>query len=392
MNGPRIQSNPLRTSLTALIAGALVLGAVARRASAQAASQAPPEPAGQATQEKPAPGEKFPTLTSNVDEVSLDLVIHNKSYEPVLNLKPEDLVVLDDGKRVKLTGLHLVSADSPNAPPHMVTLVFDSFRGPIAKSAHTMADRVLAARPTQGFSFAVMDFTNRLRLVQGFTSDRATVENAVQVETDSNAIEMATTLSQSIDVAIDKKADAARNTAVAKAEKDLIAIAQTGADTSGRHVDFTERARAQALLRALQDTPEIAQKQKAWLNLAGLMALARAQQRMTDRRAIIYFTINRMMDPASERMLKTIADVATEAGVSLYTVDLDATPHNRPSDGPNARFNGVGQTGTPAQESSLPIQGEAPPPPAAPIGPARRVRSLRPEPRPSGPGGRTWQS
>src|SRR6185437_2106569 len=98
---------------------------------------------------------------------------------------------------------------------------------------------------------------------------------------------------------------------------------------------------------------------------------------MTERRAIIYFTINRMMDPASERMLKTIADAATEAGVSLYTVDLDATPHNRPSDGPNARFNGVGQTpGNPMQEDSLPIHGVPPDAPAAPASP----RGASPQP------------
>src|SRR6185437_6184952 len=295
MIGTRVSSKPFQVAFIALIASAILLAAAPGRANAQSAPESSEEAGASAAQQEPAPGEKFPTLTSNVDEVSLDLVIHNKSHEPVLNLKPDDLVVLDDGKQVKLTGLHLISADAPNAPAHLVTLVFDSFRGPIAKSARTMADRVLTALPTQNFSFALMDFTNRLRLVQGFTSDRPAIEKAIQVETDSNAVEMATTLSRSIDVAIDPKADAARNAAVADSEKNLIAIAQTGADTSGRHVDFTERARAQALLRALQDTHEIAQKQKAWLNLAGLLALTRAQQRMTERRAIIYFTINRMM-------------------------------------------------------------------------------------------------
>jgi VWFA-related protein len=249
MTGTRNWGWPFRLSLTALLAGILVLVAAAPLANAQSEPQPATDGAGEPTQQNLAPGEKTPTLTSNVNEVSLDLVIHNKSHEPVLNLKPDDLVVLDDGKQVKLTGLHLISADTPNAPGHMVTLVFDSFRGPIAKSAHSVADRVLVALPAQNFSFAVMDFTNRLRLVHGFTSDRAAIENAVQVETDSNAIEMATTLSQAIDVAIDNKADAARNSAAAKAERDLIAIAQTGADISGRHANFTERARAQVLLR-----------------------------------------------------------------------------------------------------------------------------------------------
>lgn len=341
-------------------AAAMLLLAGSAAVSAQVA---PASSGGQAAPDT----EKIPTLTSNVDEVSLDLIIHNKSHEPVLDLKPSDLVVLDDGKQVRLTGLHLVSAEGPNAPGHLVTLVFDGFRGPIAKSAHQVADRVLAALPARGFSFAVMDFTNRLRLVQGFTSDRAAVENAVQAETASNAINMASTLSQQINVAIDPKADAARNSTVQKAEKDLVAVAQTGADPSGRRVDFSERAQAQALLRALQDTPEIAQKQKAWLNLAGLLALVRAQQRMSERRAIVYFTVNRMMDPASVRMLKVIADAATQAGVSLYTVDLDATPHGRQWDDANARFNGAGQTaGEAKQQDSMPIHGDPIPDPNNP--------------------------
>lgn len=371
-----------------LVTGALLLLIPSAIALAQTAPEAATQPeSGTASQAPSISGQspdKNPTIRSNVDEVSLDLVIHTKSHQAVLDLKPQDLVVLDEGKQVKLTGLHLVSAGSPNAPNHLVTLVFDSFRGPIAKSARQMADRVLAALPQQNFSFAVMDFTNRLRLIQAFTSDRAAVEKAVQVETESNAIQMATTLSLAIDRAIDKEADAARNDTARSAERNLISIAQTGADESGSRVDFTSRTRAQKLLKALQDTPEIAQKEKTWLNLAGLLALIRAQQRMSERRAIVYFTVNRMMDPAAERELKVIADAADQAGVSLYTVDLDPTPHNNQADGPNARFNGVGQVGTPAQEDSMPIHGVSPGPPAAPIGPRA------PMPQPSAGDAPVW--
>ncbi|HEY2860129.1 MAG TPA: VWA domain-containing protein [Terracidiphilus sp.] len=332
---------------------------------------------------QPAAPDTTPTLTTNVNEVSLDLVIHDRDRRPVRNLQPEDLVVLDDGKPVKLTGLHLVTQD-PAANGHMVTLVFDSFHGPIAKSARIAADRVLAALPAQGFSLAVMNFGSRLRLIQGFTQDRNQVDRAVQLLTDSDAMVLSSTRSQDVNI-VNDKADAPRDRAVSAAEKDLIAIAQTGIDVSGHRVDFTTRARAQSLLTALQDTPRIVQEKQSWLNLAGLLALARSQQRMTERRAIIYFTENRMMDPATERMLQTVTDGATAAGVSIYIVDMDSSTHTRTSDGPNARFNGTGQVaGNPKQQYSEPIHGVAPPPPPAPTGPRA------PSPQPSSQDAPVW--
>jgi VWFA-related protein len=330
-------------------------------------------------------GEKTPTLTNNVDEVSLDLVIRDHDHRAVRNLKPEDLVVLDNGTPVKLSGLHLVSPDAAaGASDHMVTLVFDTFHGPIAKSTRIAADRVLAALPGEGFSFAVMNFSNRLRLIQAFTQDRSAVEHAVQLLTDSDTMMLSSFHSQLVNI-VNDKADAPRDQAIAAAEKELIAVAQTGVDAAGHRADFISRARAQSLLAALQDTPRIVQEKQSWLNLAGLLALAQSQQRMTERRAIIYFTENRMMDPAAERMLKTVTDAATAAGVSVYIVDMDSSNHTRTQDQANAHFSAAGQAvGNPTQEQFEPIHGIAPPPPTAPVGPRA------PSPQPSSGAAPVW--
>jgi hypothetical protein len=73
------------------------------------------------------------------------------------------------------------------ASGHVVTLVFDRLEGPLAKSARIMAEKILKALPTAGYSFAVLDFGGRLRLLQGFTQDRTAIERAMTVATDSNA-------------------------------------------------------------------------------------------------------------------------------------------------------------------------------------------------------------
>jgi VWFA-related protein len=289
------------------------------------------------TQAAPAPTEQTPTISTNVDEVSLDLVVHDKKHKPVLDLKAEDLAITDDGVPVKLNTFHLVRGDASTG--HMVTLIFDHFEGPMAKSARIIADKILKVLPTAGYSFAVMDFSGRLRLLQGFTEDRNTIEQAVDVVTESRAVHLVSTLSQGVDMVHDP-ADAGRTKAATEAEKNLIAIARTGVDPSGRHAGVAERARAQTVLKALEDAQLIVQDQHAAQSLAGLLAVVRSQQQLQERKAIIYFTQNAQMDSSSKEMLHTISGAATKAGVTIYTVDLDAMNQVQKSDLNNALLNG----------------------------------------------------
>ena len=261
------------------------------------------------------------TLKTNVDEVTLDIVIHDKHRKAVLDLKPEDVAVTDNGTAVKLNGFRLVQGDT--AAGHAVTLVFDHFEGPLAKSARIIADKILKVLPATGYSYAVMDFHGRLRLLQGFTQDLRLVDAAVDTATTSNAVHMTTTLSQGFDIVKDP-AEAEKAKVAAQAEKDLLSIAGTGADTTGRHVDVKERALDQTLQKAIQEAQLIVQEQHANRELAGILGLVRSQQMLSQRKAIIYFTLNELMDSGSKQLLNTITGTATKAGVTIYTVDLDA--------------------------------------------------------------------
>src|SRR6185437_5774686 len=127
---------------------ALCLGMAVPRIVAQASTttpQAAPTTAQSAPQNQQAPAENAPdvTLHTNVDEVSLDMVVHDKGKKLILDLKPEDLQVTDEGTPVKLTGLHLVHGDSTRR--HAISFVFDAFSGPTAKSARQAAEKVLKA-------------------------------------------------------------------------------------------------------------------------------------------------------------------------------------------------------------------------------------------------------
>ena len=114
------------------------------------------------------PADQAPAVTTNVDEVSLDLVVHDKHHKLITDLKPDEVVVTDNGTAVKLNDFRLVRGE--NARGHMVVLVFDRFVGPMAKSAGIAAQKVLKALPTEGYSFAVMDFVGRLMEAREFAS------------------------------------------------------------------------------------------------------------------------------------------------------------------------------------------------------------------------------
>ena len=47
-------------------------------------------------------------IKTDVNEVSLDLLVHDKRHNAVMDLKPDELQVTDDGVPVKLSEFHLV--------------------------------------------------------------------------------------------------------------------------------------------------------------------------------------------------------------------------------------------------------------------------------------------
>ena len=49
------------------------------------------------------------TIQTNVDEVSLDLVVRSNKNKLVTDLKPQDIVITDNGTPVSIAGLRMVT-------------------------------------------------------------------------------------------------------------------------------------------------------------------------------------------------------------------------------------------------------------------------------------------
>ena len=258
-------------------------------------------------QTAPAPQSASPTIVSNADEVTVDMVVHDNKNKPVLDLKAEDIAVTDSGSAVKISDLRLVTGRA--GTQHLITLVFDRLDPSSAKNAHDIASKILKMIPADQFSFSVLKVEGRLRLVQGFTSDVGAVEKAVSAATEP----------------IDStRAGATREDLAALPEKNLIAAAQTGTDSSGAHVNTEQRSVARTMLASLEESQKIVQDQHCRPWLAGLLALARTQQQFPGRKVVIFFEQAPPLDTNAKDMLLTIAGAANRSGVSIYAVYANA--------------------------------------------------------------------
>jgi len=292
---------------------------------------------------------QVPGVSQTVDEVTLDMAVLDKKHRKVVDLMPEDIVITDNDTPVKLSTFQLVQGDSQSA--QLVTMVFDHFEGSGAKTAQSVANKIIKMLPSKTFSFALFDFGSRLQLLQGFTTDRQLMEQAITTATANRVQRPTSTATMEVNIARDQ-ADGDRDRASKLAEKDLVEIVRTGADSQGRHVDTELRAESQTLLSALQDPGSDAGP--AHPAFAGrLLAIVRSQQRLNERKSIIYFTSGFHSDTVGKEMVKTISGAAARAGVTFYTVDMDALDVGTRHQLENAMLNG----GAPFDPVPQPVPG-----------------------------------
>ena len=172
-----------------------------------------------------------PAIVSTVDEVNLDMVVHDKQNKPVLDLKPE-VTVTDLGPAIRLSDLRLVTGAS--RAQHLVTLVLDRLHPSGAKNAHDIAAKILRMIPENGFAFSVLAVGGRLMRFQAFTSDRVALGKAIALATE--------------------RTEPTNEDGAALPEKNLISVAQTGTDSYGTEVSAEERDVVRMTLASLEES------------------------------------------------------------------------------------------------------------------------------------------
>ena len=132
-----------------------------------------------------------------------------------------------------------------------------------------------------------------------------------------------------------------------EAEKQLLSVEQTGALPSGVNASVEDRARARLMLSALEESQRTVQDQHAPAALAGLQALAKAEQNLAGRKIIVFFSEGVRANSNTGNLTQEVVQAANRAGIAIYTVDLTGvdtksfallTTMSQPPGTPAARF------------------------------------------------------
>lgn len=251
--------------------------------------------------------------SSAVDAVQLSLVVHDKKGEPVLDLKPQDLTITEDGFPVRLDSLQLV--DQHKGTKQLVSFVFDPFPPQPQKSSSRIATardaalKILSMLAESGCDFSVFNIDSRLHLQQRFTPDLNGVRTAIEAATGPIA-------SRDKDHA-------------AVSEKEIVSVAFSGADPAGKRASAGDRLQAQSIYAALRNSTRIAQDRHISPSLSSLLALVQSQQNMAGRKTIIYLSSMHQdqMNETARKAIESIVGSANQASVGVDVVDVSSFGH-----------------------------------------------------------------
>ncbi len=223
-------------------------------------------------------------------QVTLDFTAHDKKGNPVLDLEPTEVQVVDGGAPVALSNLQLASPG-----PASITLVFDQVVPGVGKTDQGLAEEFVTAAAGHGYLFTVLKVEGRLHLVQAPTADIEAVKQAVAAATVAN------------------RPDYIRVTE--GAEKQITADMQSASGA--------RQATAKRLMAMLMESQNTIRDPQFTSSVAALLAASRGQQDVPGRKTILYFSQGLDWRTSTPETLRDIVRAANRARVSIHSFDSE---------------------------------------------------------------------
>jgi VWFA-related protein len=286
-----------------------------------------------ASPQQPAKAETAPVFPSGTQAVVLDVVARDRKGRTVSDLRPEEIEILEEGKPKAIVGFRFVerapppSPSAPRAPapaaeaarhPTLVTLVFDSLGQEGRAFARNAALDLLRADDRPDLLFSVFYVGNCLRLLQQFTTDRqalaAAVDRACSVLDPRGVVPGPETTDR-----VTAAADTANDRAQATGDAAMAGGGAAAGPAAGQAAE--EAAMANVELRAVEMAQNLERSQRGTSSLFALFALARQQQRLAGRKAIVYFSEGLEVPNQLEPLYRSVVSEANRANLSVYSVD-----------------------------------------------------------------------
>ncbi len=292
-------------------------------------------PAGRAQQNPAAPQQGTAVRTTS-EEVLLDVVVRDKKGHPVINLKPEDFQVFDNGEQKKIIAFRLVQGGEavaeggtrtqldPLRQIRLVTMIFQCGSNDARRLAHDAAVGLVKGELGQNVYMAVMTIDRKLEVIQSFTNDPALLRKGIDRATRSENTDF------SADTAMVQKQlqqIVGPDTNGAQSVQGQIdnQNASIAGQAQGRAPDgagMANMAMAQMVLQMLVSEQSNAGKDTGRVNIYALLDVVKEQYRLPGRKTILYFREGGFVIPQGmEEPFKSVISVANRSNVSFYAVD-----------------------------------------------------------------------
>jgi VWFA-related protein len=276
----------------------------------------------------PAAANPEPQLVKiKTNEVLLDLVVNDKKGKPILDLKPEEIEVYEDGVKQTLTQFRQVGAALPNeknavkpaeaapvpaadaaatakpeTPPlNLVTLLFDHLPVnrvmPVRDAALNFVDNSV----TRDMLVRVMVVGQKLYLIEQYTNDRAKLRKAVERAVST----------------VEKSFVEQSNRWAAELTKQVEAAAKEPEQANNQAVLL-----AQLSVDTLTFSDKLSREVRSNYHVFSLLPFARAHRAVPGRKMALYFSDGLYLPPNLTEVTRAAIGESNRANLSFYAVNI----------------------------------------------------------------------
>jgi VWFA-related protein len=268
---------------------------------------APPEPAAAASD--------VPTFGTGTAQVVLDVVIRDKKGRPVLDVRPDEIEVYEQGERQTVEGFGLVetgevregraapTATQPDSARriNLVTIVFDALGVNGRRQGRRAAEAFLDKGLQPNTFISVFRVDQRLAMVTPFTNDKKVLEMAIDRATSGERFGV-TDEREALQQVLDE-------------------MQELGEPEQGDGAGYASQAQARALANMLRLANELQAQQQGGTSLYPLLALAKGHRDLAGRKTLIYITEWIGVPPSLEAVFRSVVSEANRSNVSFYAID-----------------------------------------------------------------------
>lgn len=303
---------------------------------------------------------------AGTQEVLLDFVARDKHQHAVKNLRPEEVLIYEDGVLQHATSFRYRSgadeaeskvegsanAYNPLRELNIVSIVFESMSAETRRRATEYANEFLNTSIGPNIFIGVFTLNRRLSVVQPYTSDLVLLRQAVQ-RAGTGGYQQFAKESQDRLTHI--------NSLLATANSPQFQPLSPGSAEERGPAGGLGKAAAALLLDIEQHALKENYEQTGIRNIDALRSLIAAQQQLPGRKTIFYISEGLVIPPERPELLRSVISEANRANVTFYTLDargLQVTSGMRASDIATTSLNtdfGTSDAGAPVQQTDLQI-------------------------------------